>query len=156
MKAVFAIVIAASVTTSTSPVTSQTPSASALHGAWRVVSTTDTGSVNDAPQPGIFMFTESHYSMVLVLGRQPRPDVGDLATASHGELVAAFGPAFNAQAGTYRLGSGAIEMTAEVAKSPRVMRSRTPVMYRLAFDGNDILLTTTGASALTYRLRRLD
>src|SRR3982074_2691330 len=75
-----------------------------LEGAWKpVVIVVDSGANRglhtSAVQPGLMIFTKRHYSMLLLHGFAPRPQLSD--TAKDDELGRVFNP-FTANAGTYR------------------------------------------------------
>jgi hypothetical protein len=55
--------------------TAQTPAKTSIEGAWKVVEIVTTGTnaaTNMGPQPGLYLFTKTHYSMVLVQGANVR------------------------------------------------------------------------------------
>ena len=57
---------------------------SGLQGAWQVVEVTTTGpagSTNSNPQPGLYLFTARHYSIISVLSQEPRPAFKDRTTS---------------------------------------------------------------------------
>jgi len=64
-------------------ITAQTPPS--LQGVWRVteiVVTGDGATVNKTPQPGFYIFTKQHYSIVLVNAASARKDFGNPANPS--------------------------------------------------------------------------
>lgn len=105
---------------------SQGPS---LEGAWRVTEVVVTGanaSTNKTPQPGLYLFTKKHYSVVSVRGVAPRKDIPaakDAANLTDAEKMAryeAWDP-FTANAGTYEVKGNTLTTRAIVAKNPSVM-----------------------------------
>jgi hypothetical protein len=130
-----------------------------LTGAWIIVETTITDSgeatVNGEPQPGLYIFTDRHFSTMLVPGTD-RPPFS--AGRTDAERLAAYDN-FVADAGTYEL-QGNMLMTGNIiAKIPNGMTARIP--YRVGFEGEDLILTLESAWAppngsITYRLRRLE
>src|SRR5438105_5476482 len=103
---------------------SRPASQSTLQGVWRVTAVTTTGpnaSTNSQPQPGLYIFTAKHYSIVRVNGAKPRPDVpADIDKATADELRAVWDP-FTANAGTYEVAGGNLTTRPMVAKNPGVM-----------------------------------
>ena len=101
----------------------QTP-ANRIAGAWRVLQvTSDSGGkrVTRPAQPGLYLFTERHYSITRVEGNTPRPDFpGGLrrTTDSYREI---WGP-FIAQAGMYQLQGSYLSTRPYVSKNPASMR----------------------------------
>ena len=45
---------------------------SPVEGAWRVTKSEVDGSVNESPQPAFFIFTSTHYSIMIATGDEPR------------------------------------------------------------------------------------
>ncbi len=60
----------------------------ALQGAWTVTSWEVEGESVTAPQPGLILFTETHYTMMYVNGAQPRPWYDGGIHHVHGQLRA--------------------------------------------------------------------
>jgi hypothetical protein len=91
-----------------------------IRGVWRVVEVTTAGpnaSINASPQPGLFIFTEKHYSIMRDTSPGVRPSVSDPANITASEALAVFGP-FMAQSGTYELAGETLRVTPMVAKVP--------------------------------------
>ena len=120
--------------------------AEALEGAWRVVEVVTTGAGGartlGAPQPGLLLFTDGHYSYALVNGDQPRPrPPGALATAE--QLLAAWGP-FAANAGTYEISGDRMIRRPIVAKSPDAMGPGVFNEYTYRLSADTLWITTVG------------
>jgi hypothetical protein len=140
-------------------------SPSALQGAWQVVEVTTTGpagATNSRPQPGLYLFTARHYSIVSVLGQQARPGFKDPANVTGEEALAIWTP-LQAQSGTYEVGSGSLSLLPLVAKNPSVMRGgRKPDVYAFTLQGDSLTLVQKGdgfgqlANPTTLRLKRLE
>jgi hypothetical protein len=132
------------VTTKYTRVESHPPSQASIQGVWQLVEVTTTGSngsTNVSPQPGLRIFTDKHFSRVLVDGDQARPDLPDAATATADELRAVWGPLVG-EAGSYELtGGNLFTSRALVAKTPAGMKSDgfSTVSYKL--EGNMLWLT---------------
>lgn len=45
---------------------------SPVEGAWRVTMSEVDGSVNESPQPALFIFTSTHYSIMIATGDESR------------------------------------------------------------------------------------
>jgi hypothetical protein len=104
-----------------------------LQGVWRVsevVGGPDATPVKN-PQPGLYLFTKRHYSVILVRGTQARtepPAAKDPAQLTDTEKIARFEAwrTFAANAGTYEVKGNTLSMKPIVAKSPAVMDPSTP------------------------------
>lgn len=132
-----------------------------LVGAWLIVQTTrttpDSSSVNDNPQPGLYIFTERHFSIMLIPGENPRADLPP--NASPEERLAAFED-FIADAGSYEATDTLITMRNLIAKVPNVMNAGAGGPYRYRIDGDTLTLSFSGGWAAggetTYQLVRLE
>ena len=82
-----------------------------IQGAWRLA------EVNKSPQPGLYVFTEKHYSIMWDTSREVRPSISDPANITAAEALATFGP-FMAQSGTYEATGTTLRVTPIVAKVP--------------------------------------
>jgi hypothetical protein len=100
-----------------------------LQGAWRVTGVVVTGAnatTNKNPQPGLYVFTRQHYSIITVNGTTPRKDVGtprDPAKLTDAEKMARYEAwdAFTANSGTYQVSGSTLTTRPTVAKNPAVM-----------------------------------
>lgn len=103
---------------------------SPLVGAWQI----------DPGEPGrtaLYLFTPTHYSMVLAA--TGRPDIADTSKASADELRAVWGPLI-ANAGTYEVTGDLITIHPMVAKSPVVMKAGASEVYRFRIVGKTLTL----------------
>jgi len=130
-----------------------------LVGAWWIVETTtispDSTWVNSSPQPGMYVFTESHFSLMLVQGSESRKHI--LPNPTDEERLAAFNP-FIADAGTYVRTDSTIEANNLIAKWPDVMEYQLSYRYSLWGDSLRLSFTTGWApegGEVTYLLTRL-
>ena len=127
---------------------------SSLKGAWRVVEvTTGDGKTNSNPEPGLYIFTERHYSIMRVT--QPRAPLSQDPTVQ--EKVAAFDP-FMANSGSYEVTGNQLVAQPMVAKHPNVMTS-APHQSDVRFEGaTTVYLTGPAAGGLkaTVKLQRLE
>jgi hypothetical protein len=141
--------------------------APSLQGAWRVTEVTVTGAnaaSNKSPQPGIFVFTKGHYSIVTVGSTAPRKNVA--AAANPGRLTDAEKIArfeafdqFIANTGTYEVKGTTLTTHPIVAKNPATMGTTTTREFRI--EGNTLVLLQTSpaaqpASQTTTRLTRIE
>lgn len=138
---------------------------SPLVGAWLITATSVTtpmgASVNEDPQPGLYIFTERHFSNMLIPNPEGRLPFSADRTAE--ERLAAYDN-FIADAGTYLLTDSTLIAENIIAKVPNVMpphRSSSSLTYRYRFEGDSLVLTLRGGWAprngqITYRLVRLE
>ena len=127
---------------------SQTKKAAAgsLVGAWKVVEiTSPNGEKNTNPQPGLYIFTQKHYSIMLVTGTKPRPKYEAANKATDADKIATF-DAFTANSGTYTISGNVLKTRPLVAKNEFVM-SGPEQESEVKIDGNTLLLTAKGGPA---------
>ncbi len=132
-----------------------------LVGTWRIVETTRTTAdstwVNESPQPGLYIFTQRHFSLMLIPADSPR--VVWPADGTPEERLAAF-ENFVADAGTYEATDSVLTMSNIIAKLPWAMNAGGGGPYRYRLDGDTLTLSFTpgwlGESEITYRLVRLE
>lgn len=142
-----------------------TPPKNPLVGAWLITETTVTTPertwTNENPQPGVYIFSERHFSNMLV-PNEARPIFDNETTDA--EKLAAF-TNFIADCGTYEVDGSMIITRNIVAKLPIAMspdrETGINITYRFSFDGDSLLLTLDSAWAqpngeIIYRLRRLE
>jgi hypothetical protein len=103
---------------------------SPLLGAWQL----DPGQ---SGQTALYLFTPTHYSMLLVA--TDRPDITDLSKATADELRASWGPLL-ANAGTYEASGNLITIHHLVAKIPVVMKPGVNEVYRFRIEGKTLTL----------------
>jgi hypothetical protein len=130
-------------------------------GAWvitRAAVTDPAGTtVNEDPEPGLYIFTERHFSNMLIPGGDRAP----FREESTGEERLAAYDNFIADAGTYEYTDTTLTVRNIIAKVPNVMPpyASGPVTYRWRLDGETLALTLRGAWApvegqITYTLSR--
>ena len=140
-----------------SPVLSQEHSP--LMGAWIVTAWENSeGEVLSEPQPGLFIFTQNHYSIMHVNTDEPRPGFqGGVGEATAAQLGATYGP-FTANSGRYEMSGDQIIRQAYVAKNPGVMNgfpdNDVSIQFHVA-DGGDVLHLTYGNGNIAT-LRQVD
>jgi hypothetical protein len=133
----------------------QSPS---LRGAWKVVSiTTADGKVNNAPEPGLYLFTDRHYSIQTV--NAPRPAAAGQNSPDKDRLAAY--DAFTANTGTYEVKGATYTTRPIVAKNPSVMTGTGPgAASEIRFEGTSVVYLSSpnpGGNGKTVRkLQRLE
>ena len=135
---------------------------STLEGVWKIEEITIVGGEDDgtysSPQPGLYIFTEQHYSTLIVTGGSPRKLFSYESTDE--EKLAAF-VNFHANAGTYQVAGSTLTVQASVAKVPNGMTGEA-FTYEYSLDGDSLTLVLAGAAwaagdtEITYRLSRLE
>jgi hypothetical protein len=126
---------------------------SPLVGVWQL----DPGQV---AQAGLYMFTSTHYSMVLAA--TDRADVADTNKATADELRAYWGPLL-ANAGTYDIAGDLLTIHPIAAKFPVVMKAGANEVYRFRVEGKTLTLQqvrnargVTVTQAATLKFTRLE
>ena len=132
-----------------------------LVGTWRIAETTrttgDSTWVSEDPRPGLYIFTERHFSLMLIPGDSARVEWSGEGTSE--ERLAAF-ENFVADAGTYEATDSVITMSNILAKLPWAMNLGGGGPYRYLVDGDTLTLSFgpgwLGETEITYRLVRLE
>ena len=119
-----------------------------LQGTWKPVevvvdSGPDHGRHSSDVQPGLLIFTRTHYSMTFVQGFKARPLPSDSATDE--QLGLSFIP-FTANAGTYKRAGSTITFSPTVAKHPRVMAGK-PFTQTVRIKGDTLWASPSGLGA---------
>lgn len=140
-----------------------------LQGVWRVVEITTTGtgaSTNKSPQPGLYIFTDKHYSMLRVNGDKPRPhlpeDASKLSAAQLIELYdAVYGTGYTSQSGTYESSGTQVTLRPTVATNPAIMVPTYSTTYDFKVDGTTLTLVSTSRgkpskNPTTWKLSRVE
>ena len=134
-----------------------TPAAAqkSIEGAWTVEEWAFGDEATREVQPGMFLFTSTHYSIFYVNQLAPRavPADGSPGGMTDAEKLVAYDE-FTANAGRYELEGNTLTTRAFVAKNPSYM-ARWPdnaQEYSVAWDGDALLLTAANGS--TARLVR--
>ena len=97
-----------------------------LTGAWEVTKIQMTGpnarTVTD-PQPGLYLFTDKYFSIMMAMGDHPRPihpTLPEVPKATAQEILAVYGP-YVANTGTYEINGRTLIMHPIVSKNPELM-----------------------------------
>ena len=145
----YSLLAAALTLTAAVPVAAQSP-----HGVWKTVEVTVSGGPNAGRhtsdvQPGLLFITGRHYSMTLVMGFAPRPQLNENSSAE--ELAKVWGP-FTANAGTYQIKDSTFSYTPVVAKNPGVMSGGTLTSgFRIRADS--MWFTTKDPDGIETRIK---
>jgi hypothetical protein len=135
-----------------------------IQGVWSVTEVTTTGtdgSTRQATQPSMYLFTKTHYSIIVVASSDPRPDI-DVEKATAEELRTVFVNNFIANAGTYEVKDGKLTMRPTVAKSPGFMQPGTFSTMSMKIEGNMLTLVSDSSNngpaknPVTFKLKRVE
>ena len=157
MRRILGIAAAIAVLTGVAAAWRATPNQdAALRGGWVVTSAFDSSdNVNSEPQPGLFVFTGTHYSMMYVNGAEPREQFADNAAQTDAERVAAYN-SVTANSGRYEVNGDQITYRAYVAKNPNYMGGwpENEFTFRFRIEGDTLRLTRpndNGGGGFTLR-----
>ena len=123
----------------------QSSSRGPLEGAWKVAEIVVTGadaSNTPNPQPGLFIFTRTHYSLMWVPGNQPRT-LFKAEDPTNAEKTVAF-DSFVGNTGTYEASGTALTIRPMVARFPNCMGGAF-MKYQFRVEGNTLSLTQKSA-----------
>ena len=130
-----------------------------IQGVWRVAEVTTTGpnaNTNKSPQPGLYIFTGKHYSLVRDTSLNPRVAIRDSSNVTAPEALATFGP-FIAQSGTYDVSGTTVNVTPVVAKFPASGEKHSTSTWDFELQGDTLSMTyLIGRNATTVRLTRVE
>jgi hypothetical protein len=115
-----------------------------LQGSWDLVEATlsggrDTGVHTNDIQPGVLVFGDTRYALVMSNIFQPRPRLP--AQPSDQEIRAAYG-SLSANAGSYTATDTLLTTVSSIAKNPNGVG--TPVTWPMKLQGDTLWLTTRG------------
>lgn len=140
-------------------------SKSGIEGVWKLTEVTTTGpegKTMKATQPGMYLFTKKHYSMIAVTGDKPREMMDDYNKATQEQLLSIFVSGFRANTGKYEVKNGKITVHPMVAKSPGYMKEGTWETSAMKIDGNMMTLTSETSNSgptknpTTFKLMRVE
>jgi len=108
--------------------------ANPLAGAWSVSAITGADGVTiDPAQPGLFVFTDGHYSAVYTPGAEPRPASATHFVATDEEALAQF-QSFIVNAGTYSVDGSTITFRPSIARAPEFVGGQATAEFEIAGD----------------------
>ncbi len=140
------------------PLPGAAAAATPLEGAWVVTSWTDAdGNTNDDPQPALYIFTATHYSIMIAQGDEPRAGYeGDDMTDA--EKLGAYDTLI-ANAGRYEIDGNVLKTRAYVAKDTNYMGGwpENEATYEFERDGDSLTIKSlTFAIGFTSALRQVE
>ena len=123
---------------------------SPVEGVWKVAevipassNTTEKPKPITNPQPGLLIFTKGYYSVVVVMGKDPRAAVEpkDRENVTDAEKIALYEQwrAFAANSGTYEIKGSTLTRRPSVAKNVLVMTSQGPIVTEFKMEGPNTL-----------------
>ena len=111
-----------------------------LTGAWKVTEVANPGQpAITNPQPGIYVFSERHYSAVRIQGTKPLPDYPSNDKATDADKVAVFN-ALYMNTGAYTVSGNTLTTMPQVAKSAFAMAPGRKTEYEFTISGNTLTL----------------
>lgn len=138
-------------------------SSNPLVGAWLITETAITDAegitrVDTDPATGVYIFTEEHFSAMLV-PREAREPVY-LVDHTDAELLEAYSN-FSADAGSYTYDDSSMVTTNMIAKIPDFMTSSMHYQWWIEEDGQELILDFADGWApaggkIVYRLQRME
>lgn len=125
---------------------------SRLEGAWQLVELKPPGEkpVTD-PQPGLHLFTETHYSVMVATSDSTRVNLPEEPTDA--EIEQAYN-SFSASAGRYEVKGDTIITRAYVSKNPNRMNAFPNIALKWTYriDGDTLHMTLSGfGTSATFR-----
>ena len=125
------------------------PAEPPLEGAWSVVSIRVTGpdsAASTTAQPSIYLFGDTHYSMMRVTGNQPRT-LAAKDSITDAEKLAAY-DSFIANTGTYEVVDSTLTIHPVVSRTPNFMSGGYD-KYHFRVNGDTLWLSNSGADFRT-------
>ena len=111
-----------------------------LAGAWKVTEIANPNSPPlTNPQPGLYVFTEKHYSAVRLNGIKPLPSYPSNDAATDAEKVASFDTIY-VNAGGYAISGNMLTLSPTVAKSAFAMAPGRTIQYEFTVKGDTLTL----------------
>jgi hypothetical protein len=109
-----------------------------LVGAWKV---TEIANANSPPltnpQPGLYVFTEKHYSAVRLNGTKPLPSYPSNDVATDADKVASFDTLY-VNSGGYAISGNMLILSPVVAKSAFAMAPGRTLQYEFTVKGDTL------------------
>ena len=111
-----------------------------LVGAWKVTAIENPGGAPLLnPQPGLYIFTQRHYSAVRLNGTKPLPDYPSNDVATPADKAAVFDMLYM-NTGSYSVSSNRLTMSPMVAKSAFAMQPGRTLEYEFTVKGDTLTL----------------
>lgn len=126
-----------------------------LEGAWVLEQSEDAdGNVDDEPLPGLWLFTNNHYSVMFVTGNKPRALLDD-QNPSDAQVLEAY-RSFTANSGRYEVEGNQFVIHPYVAKAPNFMAGWPEATLTFSFVRNGDSLTITDPNGGTGTYQNVD
>jgi hypothetical protein len=134
-----------------------------VRGAWNLIEHTTTGSDGETdrdPEPGLYIFTDRHFSFTRVTGKAPRYVVENQLTARADDLRNLL--RFAAQSGTYELNGNELRLQRMVALDVAGMAAGNSAVYTVRLQADTLWLTTKSYNGrpirnpAIFKLRRVE
>jgi len=129
-------------------VAAQSGARAPLEGVWKLTEIVVTGAgafSSQSPNPGLFIFTKTHYSVFVVPVKQPRA-LFATETPTTAEKVAAF-ESMAANTGTYDISGSTLTVRPMVAKNPNCSAGGAFLTYQFRLERNRLVLTQKSSDA---------
>jgi len=111
-----------------------------LLGAWKVTEVTNPNEPPITnPQPGLYVFSERHYSAVRIQGTKPLPAYPSNDVATDADKVAVFN-ALYMNTGGYSISGNTLTTMPQVAKSAFAMAPGRKTEYEFTISGDTLTL----------------
>ena len=126
-----------------------------VEGAWTVSEWTIDGETSPAQQPGIFIFTSTHYSIFFVSQREERASPAQTGPdgMTDADKVVAYDE-FTANAGRYTLEGNTLTTRAYLAKNPSYMAAWPDNTNEITVERDGDALSLTYGNGFTATLIR--
>ena len=124
-----------------------------LMGAWKVTEIANPNSPPITnPQPGLYIFTEKHYSAVRLNGTKPLPAYPSNEEATDADKVAVFNTLY-LNTGSYSVKGNVLTTSPMVAKSAFAMAPGRTAEYEFTVKGNTLTLAQKPAGPVVKFVR---
>ncbi len=114
-----------------------TSTSNPLIGVWKVIETTTLGTENKTENtyehPSLFLFQDAYYSMVMILGDEPRAEFEDPWNPTDDEKVSAYNSIL-VNAGTYKLKDNVLITRPSIARVPNFVGGEAFYEYKIEED----------------------
>lgn len=125
-----------------------TPNPNPIMGAWRILDVTrdSAGTRITRAHPGVYLFTQRHYSVARIESDRPRRDFPAGLRRTTETYVDIWGP-FAAHSGTYEIQGDRVTMRAVVAKNPSAMQPGSYNVHTFRVVGDTLWLRNVANSS---------
>jgi hypothetical protein len=123
------------------PTTGHAQAKNPLMGAWKVTEVTNPGQPTITNvQPGLYVFSEKHYSAVRIQGTRPLPAYPSNDKATQADKAQVFDSLYM-NTGGYTVSGNTLTTMPQVAKSAFAMAPGRKTEYNFTISGNTLTLT---------------